>query len=494
MSAEEQAELSRLQAQRAQRTEWEERQELAALKAKRDKGETSGFSDFWEGVALSGMDMVYGVKDLVGAMDENDRATFDQVKKDASDSGFTTAGKVVSEIAQFAIPGGAVAKGVKGASKLKNLAKGVSGETLVAGTLAGARLPGEGETRAGNVAYDAAATAGGGFAGKVLAKTMRGLNKTPDAQKLLDEGVYLTPGQQAESKFIQNIETAAEVTPILARGTKAAKKEASESWNENILNKAAPAGTKITEIGTAGGAQLKKAVEAGYASAWKGVKPIDKALRGRLAGRLQKTRSKLGKKDRLVVDNVAADMERIGSAKGLDDILRREIGTAGRKKVDLRRVLEKTRRELRKVAPVDNKKALAKMDKNYPDFLTAEDAIIRAKQTGGVFTPAQLTMSSGKVGKKKAATGTGPLQEAADIGRETIGKKEGGQPLDFFRRLAGAAPSPPGMRGTGRMLMGDLAPQKAITRRLNESPTVRALRAGPSAAGLGYGTYLDEEQ
>jgi hypothetical protein len=501
MGGEANAELTALQDQQALSQQRGKAAELAQLESQKRDLERSdargGWDEFWEGVALSGMEMMYGLEDLVGEMDESERAVFESVKADASDSGWTMTGKVASEIAQLGIPAGALIKAAKGVSKVKAATKIAGIEAGVAGAEGAARLPDADETRMGNAAFDAGGALVGHGIGKVLGKTMKGLDKTDEAQKLLDEGVYLTPGQQAKSEALANLETAAEVTPFLARGTKAARKEAGESWNKNVLNTAAPEGTVIDAVGTEGGKQLKKAVEAGYTQAWKGVKPLDRTVRGRYANRLRKTQSRLGKKDQRVIDNVADDIDKIGSAKGLDDVLRREIGTAGAKKPELRKILQKTRRELRKVAPVNNQKALRKMDKNYPDFLTAEDAITRAKKTDGVFTPDQLTMSSGKIGKKNTATGDAPLQDSARAGRETVGKKEGGAPLDFMRRLAGAVHVPgttPAMRGTGEILMGNTGTQQWVTRGLNSgrADAIRELM-NPARAGAAGFSMLDEE-
>lgn len=465
-----------------------------------DKEDEAWYEDFAEGLGVSGLKLLYGLQDLLPrGLSQEDKARLEDWKRDAGESGFGTAGEVIGDIAQFVAPGAGILKGAKGvnmlraASPLVRSSAVLGAETGLAAGLAATRLPEDDETRAGNALTDAAFTVAGAGVGKVLEKGVRGLAKTKEAQKLLDEGVYLTPGRQAQSQFIQNIETAAEVTPVLARGTKRFRQEALDSWNKNVLQKAAPRGAAITDIGTEGGKQLKQAFEKGYSDAWRGVKPIHAGIRERLANRIAAAKTRLGKKDSRVIDNVIKDLDEISSAKGLDDVLRREINAAGPRRRELRLALEKLRRDLRKIAPASNQKALRQMDDQYPAYLAAEDAIIRAKKTGGVFTPDQLMMSAGKIGKKQAATGSAPLQDVAEAGLATVGKNVGGAPLDFFRRLAGAAPSPPFMREVGETLMGNTRPQRALSAAL-DSPRAEALRyiMRPSVAGYGYGRYQDE--
>lgn len=456
--------------------------------------------DFGEGLGVSAQELVFGIKDLFGGLTEENKAMMKDWKRDAGESWGGTAGEVVGEIAQFAVPGGAALKGVKIASKAKKLGKlqkimaTVGAETASAASVGAAQLPGEGETRGGNAATAATGAAVGMGMGPVLSRTMskmyRGAKRTPEAKKLLDKGVYLTPGQQASNPLISGAETVMDVTPFAARGTKQFKKEAAEAWNMNILNKSAPDGVEITELGTKGAKQLKNSFEKAYKEAWDGAGAVDPGLAKTITLNLTKAGGKLGKKDKRILSNVIDDMVDItnrgdpSAGHVLDNMLRKEISAAGSKNYRMTEILKNARESLRKGLPEDSKAALDAIDAKYPRYLTTKDAVSRAKQTDGLFTPAQLTTSVGKIGKTQEQVGDAALQEAARVGRKTIGRKEGGQPLEWFRRVAGAAPSPPGMKGLGRTLMGETSPQQGM-QRIMGSDKAKALREVISAGGVG---------
>jgi hypothetical protein len=481
---------------------------LAELQAKAARGpakeEESGFEDFAEGLAVSGMESYYGIKELFGQMDAADRVTLAEWKEDASESGWGTAGQVTGEIAQFMIPGGAVLKGakaaklLKGASKVKNAAKLMGLEGATAAAVGGLRLPDEGETRGENMLSEGTLGAvGAGVApllGRALSKTMRGADKTDDAIKMLDEGIDLTPGMIAKSQGIQGLETAMEVTPFAAQGTKKLKQIAGNQWNLKTLKDAMPEGVVIDEIGDAGLDQMRAGITKAYDDAWKGAGQLKRKDVVKMMDVMRKSNLRLGKADERVMQSMWDDVEKLiadKSRKGFqsaDDMLRRRIKAAGSDKYDLSEALKKARVTLRAQLDPDAIEALRKVDSKYPDYLTAKDAVNRADLTGGVFTPDQYTKPVSKIGKGSAKK---DLKSAASAARNTVGKKEGGQPLDFFRRIAGALPSPPGMKTAGRTLMGQTAPQKFVMRGVN-NPTVQALRDVTSTGGATAALFNDD--
>ena len=374
------------------------------------------------------------------------------------------------------------------------------GELGVAGGLGYTQLPEEGETRGGQAVEEMAGAALGMGTGAVLGKAIRGLNKSKEAQKLLDEGVYLTPGAAAQNPVISGIENAMEVTPFLARGTKKAREKMTDSWNMDILNKAAPEGVTITDIGTKGAKQLEDAYESAYADAWRGAGSVDIDTAADMITSIENVTKRFGKKDRRVLNNIIADLEDYAleggknSFKRIDETLRNEMKTSGGKRPALTKELNRIRQQLRASAGADIVEKLKPLDAKYPTYLTARDATGRAKQTGGVFTPAQLTSSSGKVGRRKAEVGEAPLQREADLARETVGKKVGGQPLEWFRRLAAATPNVVPMQTAGRAVMGQTAPQRFLQQQLldPQSRQAQILRQYSSPAALGYGLNMDE--
>jgi len=404
------------------------------------------------------------------------------------------------------VPGGAALKGVKALSKLKNLSRlkktgaVIAAEGVSAGAVGGTVLPEAGETRMENVLEAGAAGAiGAGVApsiGRVFSKFARGAKKTPDAEKLLAEGVDLTPGQMAASPAISGLETVMEVTPFLARGTKKARKTAQESWNKKVMSEAAPEGATITETGTEGAKQMRNAVTNAYDKAWAGAGAFLPKKNKQMQNVLAKAKKTLSLDDARVLGNVMKEMNQLaatGGKKGsqtLDDILRRRIKSAGTDKYELSQILKEARATLRGSLGPKVKSKLATIDAKYPAYLTVRNAVGRAKQTDGLFTPAQLTTSVGTVGKRSAEIGEAAMQEAARVGRSTLGKKEGGAPLEWFRRIAGALPSPLPMKTAGRTLMGQTAPQRAVMRGVSD-PRVQAMRELFSSGGASAAMFTE---
>ena len=66
-----------------------------------ERPEEAWYEDFGEGLAVSGMDTYYGIKDLVTDLDDEDRARLKDWKEDAAQSGWGTGGRVVGEMAQL---------------------------------------------------------------------------------------------------------------------------------------------------------------------------------------------------------------------------------------------------------------------------------------------------------------------------------------------------------------------------------------------------------
>lgn len=463
------------------------------------KEKESGFEDFGEGLTVSGMEAYYGVKDLFGQMDDEDRATLKDWQEDAAESGWGTGGRVVGELAQFMVPGGAALKGVRGLSMLKkasNLKKTMAvmgAEGATAGGVGYTRLPDEeaGETRLGNMAKEGALGVAGAGIIPLLSKGARGLTKTKEAMKLLDEGVDLTPGQMAQSQAISGLETAAEVTPFLARGTKLAKKKGTDSWNMNILNQAAPEGVEITKLGPEGGAQLKKAFNKAYDKAWQGSGKLSKANSDETITELAESAARLGTDDAKVLESTAREIalvldKGVGNKGGklIDDILRRRLKSTTPDKYDLTKALEEAKTGLRNRMPRKTREKLVKIDAQYPKYLTVRRAIDNSGKTDGVFTPNTLTQADKAISKGKSSVGESKFGEAARLGRATVGKKEGGAPLEWFRRIATAFPSPPGMPLAGRGLMGQTGLQKGAVRAASSprAQQIRELMSGGGAA------------
>jgi len=485
-----------------------------------DKEEESGFEDFGEGVVKSLMKLNVGMQDLTGDVRPEHAAALEDWSRDAGESGWGTAGEVAGEILQLAIPGGALIKGAKGVQKgkgLVNTMKSMAGSTAakeagLAGTMAGARMPEKGETRVGNAMLDAGLGVAGDLGGKLFMKTLRGADKTDEALELLADtidpvtgkpSVTLTPGQSAKSQGIQGLEQTMDYFPGVSAGGVNARKRALEQWNKNILNNSSPppvvkpdaqgimqtTGDALIEAtGTTGTKQLQKLMTEAYADAWQGAGKLKRSHIDPIQRNMERNARRLGEADERALQSALDDLNKLfadGSRKGFqsaDDLLRRRLKSAGDDKYDLSQALEQARVDLRASLPTEVTSKLDAIDAQYPAYLTSRNAVKHSAKDEGIFTPNQLTTSVNTVGKSKAEVGDAALQDAARLGRNTVGKSVSEPLPDWWRRVVRNAPTwDEGMDFGGRLIMGDTVGQEKLLRGMgalkeSENPLAYILR------------------
>jgi len=475
------------------------------IDAIRESREEPWYEDLAEGVAVAGMDTYYGIKDLAGKMDDEDRATLEDWKQDAAQSGWGTTGRVLGEVAQLAVPGSVgvkAARGLSAANKAIKTARALPLATDVAAAAAhgAVRLPQENESRG----WNALSSAGAAGAGAMVAKPLQALigkpmfRRTAQAKKLMDEGVNLTPGMAAESELIKSAEAVMEVTPFLARGTKALREEAKEDWAGQVLKKAVPANMSdgVTKIGQKGVKQASKLFKAGYAKAWGGADSLAPRTLPRVHLAASKGSRDMSKKDNRVVERVTDQISDLlkrnpdVNALKIDQIIREALPTKP-SKIDLRDTLTAMRDTLRAGLPDESLKSLGQLDKAWPKFLTVRKASRKASEKDGVFTPKQLLSSSSTVGKDAlAGIGKAPLQKAGQAGMATVGRDVGGQPLEWFRRVAAGTPTLLPLNTMGRISMGQTKPQSYLADLLRTPQMVQKIE--PYITPARYGAAYEE--
>lgn len=461
-------ELEELEAWEAQQSPPQPAQQSGQQAPPKEKD--SWLEDFGEGIATSGLSTYYGIKDLAGQLDDEDRATLADWKEDAGESGWGTAGRVVGELGQFAIPGGALAKGAKaintakGLTKAKALGTYAAADALAGASVGGVKLPEEGESRLSNAGREAAASLIGSGVGAAGSKLLRGLDKTPEAKRLIEEGARLTPGMSAATPPIKYLEDVMEVTPFLARGTKKARDAAEDTIQLAALNKASP-GAAITETGTEGVAQLKQVIQKEYGDAWAGATGLTNEARTAFVNRGDELFGEVTDAQGNILKRIGSNFKKLTtdpspeSLQAMDKLLRKEINSA-KSDFGFQSGLKDLRETLRVGMPEGVVSRLKEVDAQYPDFLTVRKAAKAAAGDGGNFKPRHLVQAMKSVGKDSVGEGAGPMQQF--ISDASIAdQKTGGAPLEFFRRLAGIAPSPLPMKTAGNVLMGNTAPQKA---------------------------------
>lgn len=184
------------------------------------------------------------------------QADIDEAKaldKPLMDSGGGFTGNIAGNIATMALPGGvlgkvpAVGKVAQALMMPKTLAGGVG-----AGATMGAVQPvASDEDRLMNTGIGAAGGAVGQAVPKVVAAILGG-NQRPQVQKLLDEGVKLTPGQILGGAA-QRLEEGATSIPLVGDAIRSAMNKARETFNTAALNRAlAPIGEKAAKVGRDG--------------------------------------------------------------------------------------------------------------------------------------------------------------------------------------------------------------------------------------------------
>lgn len=481
-----------------------QKQRLNAVRTKKAEGERGWgdkFGEFAEGAVTSGLDLAYGLMDLTGFGDvqPEELERFAQRKEKAGETGYGQAGRVAGELAQLVAPAGALTKALK-VAKMGRAAPVVADIAAGAG-LGAARLPSEGDSRLQSAVEEAAAGAAGGVLAKTLTKPFsavaRGVKRTPEADELIKQGVQLTPGQAAQSRAISGLEAVGEVLPVVARGTKGARKQGVESWGLKILNEANPLPAKpITKTGTAGGKQLKQNVEQSYKNAWAGAEGVNEQAVKRMGAQIDAARPKLDTADAADLTAIKKDIAKLVQAepttenlRAMDNVLRRRIKKTADDRVSLLDEIQGLRDTLRGSTPEPVQAELKRLDANYPNYLTALDAIAKGVKEGGEFTPSMLAQSVKKTGKTtRTGTGEAPLQDEMLSGMATVGREGIPTPLSRWLRFADvlSVPTTPSIeRFASRLGTGETAAQRIATKGL-DSDIVQALRRySPSGARLG---------
>lgn len=460
------------------------------------------YEDLGEGLAVSGMETYYGIKDLVGLLDEEDQATLTDWQKDAAESGWGTAGKVIGEIAQIAAPAGGLTKAMKYASKAKTLGRTAPLLADVAATagLEAVKLPQEGESRLDSAIEGATDALTGGMIARGLSKATRGLDVTDAAKTLMDKGAFITAGRAAKSPAAKGLEAMAEVTPFLARGVQKARGKAKDDWLRVAFEEAAPKGFKQSDVGFKGISQLKNAYDDAYSKAWSKADNINSAGRVDFVNAVSRGVDELPKTDANKVIRVAKEFNKVlgdispKRIKDYDNQLRREIKSVALDNIPLRETLKQMRESIRKGLPEGAQNALKDVDANYAKYLAVKKAAGKATADTGEFTPQQLiqSLTASAKGKARKDFGDAPMQDIAMAGAQTVGQQLGGDLLGKLRTIMRGLPTPIPTQALSNMAIGRNPMQKAA-RNTIESETIKALRNYMPRSGQLGGVLLDDE-
>jgi hypothetical protein len=436
-----------------------------SARTSKPKEKEAWYQDFGEGVGLSGIETAYGLKSLFTDLSPEENARLKDWRDDAGESGWGTAGQVVGDIAQMALPGAAGIKALKvGNSVLKG--------ALAAGVLGGIQAPDENESRWSNAALSSGSALVGGGLLKGLGKAVTGFSKTPAGIEAAKQGIYLTPGKATDSGLVRAAEFGMRIVPGTSKGTLALQEQGVKSWLMNTANKVAkPLGMKLDDLGEDSMKALQKQFKSAYTDAWaqatnmvgpdkitkfnKLVSPeikfMEDAPKKAVAKILSRLKELKGSKDpkglraldKLIKDNIgkySQDGDLLKMFKGMKDVLRENMGGT-------------------------SSASLQKLDSLYPGYKTLTTAAHNAYGGGSGLTLDILKNASKQVGTKgtQAAFGKAPLQAEIQLGIDTIGQQTPNILFDVIKGLAQNAPSPTGaMKGFGHVIMGETGAQQAI--------------------------------
>jgi len=465
--------------------------------------DTPWYEDIARGAGLAPAELVLGAKGLINdGLSPIDQQALKMWRDDVEGSGAAgTAGNVAGEIAQLALPAGLFRKALQAGKASGNLlrAGSMAGDIGLSGLEGYVRAPNrEDYVRAENATESALMATMGGVGAGVLGKIGRGIRKTPEGQKLLDEGIDLTPAMASSGNFPKALETVMRYKPFLAKGAMEAQQNAIEQWNTKILNQAAPEGVKITGYGHAGFNQLEEAVSKAYDEGWSLAKPLDKASSRPILQEMYKNGARLDDESRRILGQNYNELIELRNEwtperlRAVDRNLRSDITSAADKNNrPLMNALKETRRMLREASGEESASKLRAVDKKYDEFLAIQDATIKkeSRNQGGVFFPQALGDSSHKIaGKKNSAKLNIPFAQEIGEGIPTVGTKFIRPLVDQQKALSQNTPSPQGLMNTmGKVILGETKFQKKAQQ--NEfAKLLRELGLSGATIGGAYGS------
>jgi len=323
---------------------------------------------------------------------------------------------------------------------------GMKAPTLLAGTEGAVYGFGGGE---GGVKERAKSAVEGAAISAVTGNVLNRFMPTPDAKKLLKEGVPLTAGQTLGGAA-KKIEDTLTSVPFGGNSVLAAQNRARKGFNTLVLNRAlAPLGKKIDKnlAGNEAYYVAKKTIDDAYKEILpklrvdgEGIDKFNKQLgelvdtmRPEIVKNLKKVLKVIGR-DRVKTNT--GDKVLIGSIDGqnlkaiesaLGEKATRLMG-GGDDQRSLAYGLFETQKILRNVISAQNPKDAAKLQATnmaFKNLVPVTSAVNKGKANDGLFTPAMLLsgiqQSDKSVRKQTMASGKAPLQDVALSGQRVLG-------------------------------------------------------------------------
>jgi len=508
----------------------EQAQAELARRVKVEQDRDSPLQDFGEGLGVSALSTYYGIKDLWGGTDDEDRATLADWKQDAGESGWGTAGRVVGEIGQMAIPMGVglkLAKGAGMAAKAARLATAgkyapLAMETAAAAGHGALQLPEEYGSRGMNALMSGGAALVGGAAFRGLSKSLRGVNKSKAAESLIEGGVALTPADAVPKGHpLKNIESIAGYIPFLAKGVKKYRDESLRTYGAHIANEIGKKfGVTFSGLGDDAMKQMDDLIRKGYDAAWGKAPDISVSALDDIAAAASKIKpvgpaetilNKITREAYSILPTRASSVAKyrggtkpktdMAAVSRLDKLIRssKSVGDPH----GINSVLDEMSSGIRTNLPKWAKEALDEMDAIFQPYKVIEDTLNTAaakthKGKDVLIEPMHLLEKAvANVIGKKGARGEAPLQKLARRGVETIGREGISIPImDVLKAFSAAVPAIPGMGLAGRAVLGNTAAQQVLRgfTKHYTNPMAKALRKKTGVGGATVGAAYEESK
>lgn len=165
----------------------------------------------------------------------------------AGEGALATSGRMVGTLGTLAGPARAGLGLTRAAGKAapvltqgatRGWAAPLAGESAGMAAFTGAATPGGPQERLGAAGGEFTTGMAGGTIGRVLEKAIRGIRTSPAGERMLDQGVELTPGQASAGRAWPFVESRMTYVPGLAGPTSKLETKGLRSWNQRLLQKA----------------------------------------------------------------------------------------------------------------------------------------------------------------------------------------------------------------------------------------------------------------
>lgn len=394
------------------------------------------------GIGRGMMNVVRNVGNMAQLVSDEDMQDAAALDAPLMETGAGKVGSFIGETAAVMLPTmGAAGLLGRGAGLTAQLARSPIGRGMVEGAVQGAITAGPGNRTGGAVLGAGAGAILPGVA-SAYRVARSGVRPTAAAQRLMNSGVELTPGQMNPAGALNQIEEAAQAVPYFGRVVGSAREKGYQQFQAKVVQDVAPPGfvVKATQDVHRMVDDVARAYENAYDAA-KGfpVSPVVMRTQGgdvplltlfRRAAADPAARASADE-SKAMMRFLQSELSRVRHGNtSSDDLLkirshirtaiREEGGTATAKGRILKSAERAVTESLDSQLPPPAMRALRATDAQYGKFKILEDAVYRAKDQKGSFTPSQFSQAVREASQKgEYARGGGRLrseaQSAVDI-------------------------------------------------------------------------------